>query len=272
MAGLPETSATRKRRNKVPHSPTPSHPLAGLFKQPLNPSDSDYQESPPASGDSSTTQLPPWLLNRGKCYFSSSHALLQPLNLCILLYLHIHRAKAKKRKTGESSLIPENLELEDPILVTPEGQREAAKDQADENVDPPKQNEPPTTEEVNTQGGAPDVLEDINPPSLIRLSSPTKATEDIALSSPQIADEVTITGASFKAPEPSTVLTKLATKDDPVAAEKGKTKLELPMLEELSAADIHVLYLTRLSTSREMEANMVNMLKRKYEVNRVSSF
>jgi hypothetical protein len=62
-------------------------------------------------------------------------------------------------------------------------------------------------------------------------------------------------------------LTKLAAKDDLVAAEKGKAKLELPMLEELSTVDIHELYLTRLSTSREMEANMVNMLKRKYEVN-----
>jgi hypothetical protein len=186
--------------------------------------------------------------------------------------LRIHRAKAKKRKTGESSSTPENHEPEDPNLVTPEGQREAAKDQAAENIEGSQRNEPPSTEEVDTHAGATDEVGDISPPSNVHMLSPVKAAEDMVLSSPQIADEVIITGASFKAPEPSNVLTKLAAKDDPVAAEKRKTKLELPILEELSAADIHELYLARLSTSREMEANMVNMLKRKYDVNKVSSF
>jgi hypothetical protein len=65
LAGLPDVSAARKRRNEVPHSPTPSHPLAGLFKQPLNPSDSDYQESPPSPGNSSATQLPPLVIKQG---------------------------------------------------------------------------------------------------------------------------------------------------------------------------------------------------------------
>jgi hypothetical protein len=116
------------------------------------------------------------------------------------------------------------------------------------------------------------MVEDLNPPSPIRPSSLMKATKATILSSPQADDDVGITGVSFKAPEPSNVLTKLAAKDEPVAAEKGKAKLELPILEELSAADIHELYLTRLSTSREMEANMVNMLKKKYEVNKASSF
>jgi hypothetical protein len=177
------------------------------------------------------------------------------------------RAKAKKRKTGESSSAPEILETEDPNTATPEGERETATDQPGENIEPPKQNEPPTTEEVNTQVGATDKAEDLNPPSPVHTLSPRKAAEDIVVSSPRPAKEVTITGASFKAPAPSTVLTKLAAKDDPVAAEKWKTKLELPSLDDLSAADVHELYLTRLSTSREMEANMVNMLKRKYEVN-----
>jgi hypothetical protein len=177
------------------------------------------------------------------------------------------RAKAKKRKTGESSSAPEILETEDPNTATPEGERETATDQPGENIEPPKQHEPPMTEEVDTQVGATDKAEDINPPSPVQALSPKKATEDIVASSPQPADAVTITGASFRAPAPSTVLTKIAAKDDPVAAEKGKTKLELPSLDDLSAPDVHELYLTRLSTNRELEANMVNMLKRKYEVN-----
>ena len=65
MGGLADTPMTRKRPNEVPHSPTSSHPRAGLFKQPLNPSDSDYQDSPPSSGASSATQLPPMVIKPG---------------------------------------------------------------------------------------------------------------------------------------------------------------------------------------------------------------
>ena len=107
---------------------------------------------------------------------------------------------------------------------------------------------------------------DINPPSPARASSPTPAAEGMVLSSPQATEEVIITGASLKTLESSTTLAKLATKDEPVASEKGKAKLELPNLEELSTSDLHEAYLTRLSTSRELEASMVNALKRKYEV------
>ena len=47
-----------KRPHEVLLSPTPSYPRAGLFKQPLNPSDSDYQESPQASDVSSGDLAP----------------------------------------------------------------------------------------------------------------------------------------------------------------------------------------------------------------------
>ena len=55
----------RKPRLEVPHSPTDSRPRDGLFKQPLSPSNSLYQDSPSSSGDSSTPQLPPFNVNRG---------------------------------------------------------------------------------------------------------------------------------------------------------------------------------------------------------------
>lgn len=175
--------------------------------------------------------------------------------LYLLYYLSesgcaFHRAKAKKRKTGELPSTSEKPGSETPELVTPEGQVETAKDQADEIVEPPPQNKPPSTGKVDTQTCVTDEVGDINPPNPDCASSPTKAAENVVVSSPQAADKVTITGASFKAPKPSTALAKHA----------------LPSLEELSAADLHEAYLTRLSTSRDMEASMVNMLKRKYEV------
>jgi hypothetical protein len=98
--------------------------------------------------------------------------------------LRVYRAKAKKRKTGESSSTPENLDPVDPNLAAPEDQREAAMDQPGENVEPSKQSEPPTTEEVDTQVGATDKAEDLNPPSPVHTLSPVKAAEDTVLSSP----------------------------------------------------------------------------------------
>ena len=57
--GLPN-SPVRKRHSEVSDLFVDLHPKAGLFRQPLNPSDSDYQvTSHSSSGESSATQLPP---------------------------------------------------------------------------------------------------------------------------------------------------------------------------------------------------------------------
>ena len=57
--GLPN-SPVRKRRPEVSDLFVDLHPKAGFFRQPLNPSDSDYQvTSHSSSGESSATQLPP---------------------------------------------------------------------------------------------------------------------------------------------------------------------------------------------------------------------
>ena len=55
-AGLPD--ATRKRRTEVFSHLYPFHPLAGVIRQPLNSSDSNYQETSPSSGDSMQSSLP----------------------------------------------------------------------------------------------------------------------------------------------------------------------------------------------------------------------
>ena len=58
-SGLPNTPAPRKRRNEVLPNFNSFYPLAGLTRQPLNSSDSNYQEtSRSSSGDSSQTHLP----------------------------------------------------------------------------------------------------------------------------------------------------------------------------------------------------------------------
>ena len=58
-SGLPNTPV-RKRRPEVSSIPDTSYPKAGYFRQPLNPSDSNYQgTSHSSSGESTGTQLPP---------------------------------------------------------------------------------------------------------------------------------------------------------------------------------------------------------------------
>lgn len=58
-SGLPNTPAPRKRRPEVSQISDLAFPKAGLFRQPLNPSDSNYQgTSNSSSGDSTGTQVP----------------------------------------------------------------------------------------------------------------------------------------------------------------------------------------------------------------------
>ena len=62
--GLPDTPV-RKRRSEVSPTSDHSYPKAGYFRQPLNPSDSNYQVTPPSSsGESTATQLPCRCQNR----------------------------------------------------------------------------------------------------------------------------------------------------------------------------------------------------------------
>ena len=55
-SGLPE--ASRKRQTEVISDLYPFHPLAGVTRQPLNSSDSNYQGTSPSSGDSMQSSLP----------------------------------------------------------------------------------------------------------------------------------------------------------------------------------------------------------------------
>jgi hypothetical protein len=48
--------------------------------------------------------------------------------------------------------------------------------------------------------------------------------------------------------------------------ERGNTKLDLPNCEALSTEEVYVGHLSRLNTSRDMEASLVQIMKEKYEV------
>jgi hypothetical protein len=126
-----------------------------------------------------------------------------------------------------------------------------------------KDNPPPGD---GTEGQAKDVNNqpEVNPSSpACELKS--KIAADEATTSPPQGD-LTITRTEFKAPKPSQTLVKVVSKGESQASIKGKEKLELSDLEGLNAAELHETFLTQLSESRNMEANMVNMLIQKYEV------
>ena len=74
----------------------------------------------------------------------------------------------------------------------------------------------------------------------------------------------------YKTQETSNVLTKLIVKDETPLFEKGKSKLELPNYEDFSMDELHASYLSRLPTRRDMEASLVSLMKKKYEVHSIS--
>ncbi|XP_044328109.1 uncharacterized protein [Triticum aestivum] len=69
----------------------------------------------------------------------------------------------------------------------------------------------------------------------------------------------------------STSWTKIPAKDEPVCEDKGKAKLELPGFDNMTSEELQHEFLTRLSESRDIEANIVNMLKKKHEIKAESS-
>ena len=62
---IPNTPALCKHRYEVPHNPDSLYPLAVLIRQPLNPSNSNYQKTPPSSSESSGTQMPSFKIAQG---------------------------------------------------------------------------------------------------------------------------------------------------------------------------------------------------------------
>ncbi|XP_040244317.2 uncharacterized protein [Aegilops tauschii subsp. strangulata] len=129
-----------------------------------------------------------------------------------------------------------------------------------------KQNEPPpqadttASKAMDTEANPAD---NRDPPSPIPSSTPVQITEEAPLK--ENTDDVAIIGASQTTPKTSTVLDRHSAKEESPPPEKGKTKLELPNYEALSAEEVYAGYLSRLNTSRDMEASLVQIMKQKYE-------
>src|SRR3954463_792834 len=85
-------------------------------------------------------------------------------------------------------------------------------------------------------------------------------------------DEVVITGEGRTEPGNPVALARHTAKEEMSALNKGKWDVDLITYSALSAQDIHSGYLNRLYTSRDYEANLVKMMKDKFEVTSLSSY
>ena len=81
------------------------------------------------------------------------------------------------------------------------------------------------------------------------------------------AEDVIITGLGYTEPGNPTVLSKHSAKEEIPAADKGKWKLDVENYAQYSAQEIHSGYLSRLYSSRDFEAGLVNLMKERFEVN-----
>ena len=62
------------------------------------------------------------------------------------------------------------------------------------------------------------------------------------------------------------MLAKHSAKEETPSLEKGKAELDLENYSSFSATKLHTGYLSRLYTSHDMEAGLVNLMNQKYEV------
>jgi hypothetical protein len=171
---------------------------------------------------------------------------------------------SKKRKVGDSSKAPKILESEEQVLLTPEANTKNPKEHHNKQDELPPQAEATAVEDMGIDANPAD---NRDPPSPIPSSTSVKPTEETPPE--ENTDDIGIIGASQGMLEPSNVLAKHTSKEETPLLEKGKSKLELPNYEEFSAEELHAGYLSCLATSRDMEANLVNMTRRKYEVHSI---
>ena len=122
--------------------------------------------------------------------------------------------------------------------------------------DPPPQTDASIFKSMDTEIN-PAAHQDLPSP---KAPSPAKSTDK----SPTAADvgDITVTESPFKLPEVSRVLAKHSAKEEMPSLEKGKAKLDLESYSSFSAGDIYVGYLSRLNTSQDMEADLVELMKK----------
>nr|XP_045088912.1 uncharacterized protein LOC120973960 isoform X2 [Aegilops tauschii subsp. strangulata] len=198
------------------------------------------EESPPSSTDSIGTQLPPFTINQGKIVESSATPTVN---------------ESQDLQQGNPEIPVTKTNLDDPQLAK----------------EPILTDKPPMAEEdlIYDQAQPDEPVDHLQPPSLTHTPSPHQEPEN---ANQMIVDaEVVITGTGHGAANTSTSWTKIPAKDEPACEDKGKAKLELPGFDNMTSEELQHEFLTRLSESRDIEANIVNMLKKKHEIKAESS-
>ncbi|XBH55728.1 hypothetical protein VPH35_077752 [Triticum aestivum] len=142
-----------------------------------------------------------------------------------------------------------NKPAEDPKTTEPE--KQTISEASHQTIEPAANYPPPKTLNVKVDPMGVD-------PSSAKPPSPTKPVEEEA-------EEVVVIGTGYAEPMNPTVLAKHSAKEEFLATDKGKWKLDLESYASFNASEIHVGYLSRLHTSRDMEAGLVNLMKERFE-------
>ena len=175
------------------------------------------------------------------------HTFYHPYPLCNNLCAS--RAQAKRRKIGGSTAAPAAQEPEPAEPDSPATRTKPIETRTDAPANAPQPSEP-----ADDNMATPENPPHADPKPL----SPSTATEDIL-----------ITGAGYQSSEPH-VLTRHTSKAKANSPEK--LEFEFPVLEKMTADELHAGYLNRLFTSRNMELKLVGLMKKKYEVLLLSCF
>ena len=159
----------------------------------------------------------------------------------------LSRAQAKRRNTGRSEAAPivQEPEKSKPASPVPHAEPTEAREEAPAN-------DPQPYEPANHNTVAP--------------ASPPQA--DFQTPSSPAAEDVAITGAGYQSP--SHVLTRHTGEAKESSLEKPE--FAFPSLEKMTVDDLHAGYLNRLNASRNMELELVGLMKKKYEVLLLSCF
>ena len=173
-----------------------------------------------------------------------------------------HRAKAidKKIKVGDSSTAAQIFESQEHVLITPEINPEQPEETQNKQDDLPPQIKARISMAMNV---------DANPTGHPQPPSPKPSSPAAPINKNPTCDgidDIVITGLSFKSPEVSRVLTKHSAKEETPLLENGKAKLDLDNYTNFYASELHAGNLSRIHTSRDMEADLVNLMKQNYEV------
>ena len=264
-AGLPN-SPVQKRRSEVSYPIDTSCPKAGFFRQPLNPSDSNYQgTSHSSSGESSATKLPPlktvpgWAMHVS--LFLMRYLYILYWSLC-LSFLSAKPWPSKKARLSKPA--------DDNVAAEPETTPEAEETNVDAMLhDPLPQDHDFLAEQVQVDTTS---YAD-RPTSPVRTddkpASPVKDTDKpptLAKAADDQDDDIMITGTGHTTPGNHVALSKHTAKDELSDIGKGKWNADMSNYAHLNAQALHSGFLNCLYSSRDYEAGLVNLMKERYEV------